>query len=106
MDGVRWLAAGNHFELGCRVLFARGLESAELVRRLVPVTPVPESVTRLGVDAIEGEYNGVVMSAVASAGWAFGIVEGVPLVERRNRLCRHCRPVRRPWSCGGRSTPT
>ncbi|MEV5385706.1 DUF6461 domain-containing protein [Streptomyces sp. NPDC052721] len=85
MDGVRWLATGDYFELGYWVLLARGLESAELIRRLEPVTPVPESVTRWGVDAIEDEYDGVVMRAGASVGWAFGIVEGGPVGRAPNQ---------------------
>lgn len=33
MDGVRWLEAEDHFELGYWVLFARGLDPEELLRR-------------------------------------------------------------------------
>ncbi|MGW2643106.1 DUF6461 domain-containing protein [Streptomyces sp. NPDC001348] len=79
MDGVRWLAAEDHFPLGYWVLFARSLEPAELVRRLAPVTPVAAAVTREDVDEVEDAADGVVVRAGASAGWAFGIVEGGPI---------------------------
>jgi hypothetical protein len=79
VDGVRWLAAEGHFDCGYWVVFARGLEPAELVRRLAPVTPVDEPVTRFGVDEVEDAGGGVVVRAGGSAGWAYGVVEGGPV---------------------------
>ncbi|WP_445283533.1 DUF6461 domain-containing protein [Streptomyces sp. DSM 118148] len=79
MDGIRWLATEDHFPLGYWVLFARGLEPAELVRRLEPVTLLAETVERVNVDEVGDEADGVVVRAGASAGWTFGIVEGGPL---------------------------
>lgn len=79
MDGVRWLETGGDFEFGYWVLFAHGLEPAELVRRLSPVTLVDAAVAREGVDEVEDVYGGVVVRAGAAAGWAFGVVEGGPV---------------------------
>jgi hypothetical protein len=85
VDGVRWLATEEHFQLGYWVLFARGLEPAELVRRLEPVTPVAGAVLREDVDEVEDEADGVVVRAGANAGWAFGIVEGGPVGRAPDR---------------------
>ncbi|MEC3996735.1 DUF6461 domain-containing protein [Actinacidiphila sp. DG2A-62] len=87
MDGIQWLATEDHFDLGYWVLFAQGLEPAELVRRLAPVTPVAGPVTRVDVDDVEDSAAGdaVVVRAGSSAGWAFGIVEGGPVGRAPDR---------------------
>jgi hypothetical protein len=79
VDGLRWLATEEDFDCGYWVVFARGLGPAELVRRLAPVTPVDEPVTRFDVDEVEGEGGGVVVRAGEGAGWAYGVVEGGPV---------------------------
>ncbi len=79
VDGVQWLEKENQFDCGYWVVFARGLDPAELVRRLAPVIPLDEPVTRYEVDTVEPGDGGVVVRAGSSAGWAYGVVEGGPV---------------------------
>ncbi|MFC1419091.1 DUF6461 domain-containing protein [Streptacidiphilus cavernicola] len=78
-DGVQWIETENQFDLGYWVMFARGLEPGELLRRLAPVTPVDEPVTRFDVDAVEERLGGIAVRVGSSGGWAFGVVENGPV---------------------------
>lgn len=73
MDGVRWLEAEDHFELGYWVLFARGLDP-ELLRRL-GAAPEPAELTRVQASDLEEPSGGAVMRVGSSGGRAFGVAE-------------------------------
>lgn len=79
LDGVRWVDGGGEFDLGYWLVFARGLQPAELAEALGAADEELVELTRIEASDVEAETDDVVVRVGAAAGWAFAIVEGGPV---------------------------
>lgn len=87
-DGVQWLERDGEFDLGYWVVFARGLEPAELVARTEAEPDPMTALTRIEASDLADETDDVVLRAGSAGGWAFGVVEGGPVGDAADTCVR------------------
>lgn len=78
MDGIRWLSAEDHFDLGYWVVFARGIGPQELLDRMGAEPGSVRRLDRYDAGDLMDELDTAVLRAGESGGWAFAVAEGGP----------------------------
>ncbi|MER5894313.1 DUF6461 domain-containing protein [Streptomyces sp. NPDC001876] len=78
MDGIRWLSAESHFDLGYWVVFARGIGPEELLDRMGAEAGSVRRLDRFDAGDLMDELDTAVLRAGESCGWAFAVSEGGP----------------------------
>lgn len=81
MGGIRWIEQGQDFDLGFGLVFARGIEPMELIRRLNGELLTDEALTRQDANSYDDDYRKQVTIARAgvSGEWAYAVGDYGPL---------------------------